>query len=124
MNDKKHSVLKELKHSFEKIEIFKSFLTGAIFFFFPAILLGALTVNIAPLYYYHFIYILIVLYFLLIILGGFSNYIIIVTLKNYQDKLTKFNYTHLLLMLTIISSIIISILFLAGLGYAYMKGVL
>ncbi len=124
MNNKKTSILKDLTHLYSKKELFKSFLTGFIFFIFPATLLGVLTANIAPLYYYRFIYILIVLYLLLIILSDFTNRIIINTLKNYLDKSPEFNYKKLLLILTITSSTLISLLFLAGLGYAYIRGVL
>jgi len=125
MNDKKLSILiKELKLLYSNKQLFKSFLAGAIFFFFPATLLGVLTANIAPLYYYRFIYILVILYILLIILGDFSNRIIIITLKNYLDKSSEFNYKQLLLILSITSSTLISLLFLAGLSYAYIRGVL
>jgi len=124
MNNNSLIMLKELKKIYSKKELLKSFLTGGIFFLFPAALLGGLTINIAPLYYYRFIYIMIILYFLLLGVNYFSNHIIITTLKNYQDKSTEFNYKKLLLILTITSSTITSLLFFAGLSYAYLRGVL
>ncbi len=124
MNNKAFFSLKELKALYPNKELLKSALTGGIFFFFPAALLGGLTINIAPLYYYRFVYIMAMLYGLLLIINYFTSHIVIITLKNYHNYPEKINYNQLLLMIIICSSIIISFLFIGGMAYAYFQGML
>jgi len=110
VNNKKHKRLRNLTIYYLPSAIFKSFLTGFIFFVFPAGLLITVVANIAPLYLYNLIYFLIGLCVILIILITFTNKIVISTLKNYGDRSAELDYKTIYLILNIISGgVIISI---------------
>jgi len=103
--------LRDLKKYYLKKEIFKSILTGFIFFIFPATLIIIITVNIVLLYVYYVIYFLLVIYIILTVLSGYTNKIVIITLKNYKDKTEELDYNHFQVIFTIASSIIILAIF-------------
>ena len=111
MSENKHFRLKHLTIYYLPSAIFKSFLTGAIFFIFPASLLITVTINIMLLYVYNMNYFLLGLCVILIILTVFTNQIVIKTLKNYGDRSTEFDYHKLYWILTAITGGIIIITF-------------
>ena len=111
MNDKRYYHLKDLNIFYLPSFIIKSFLTGLIFFIFPTTLLVLLTVNIVLLYIYNITYFLIVLYVIVLSVAYYSNKIVIGTLKNYGDRSSELDYDHIHLILTVISGVILLVVF-------------
>ncbi len=119
MNNNKYNRLRDLPIFYLPSAIFKSFLTGLIFFIFPATLLVTLTVNVMLLYVYHLLYILIGLYILLVILSFFTNRVIISTLKNYGDRSDEIAYDRIHLIISIIAALLLLVLF--TIIYTYVR---
>ena len=111
MNNKKNYNLKDLNKFYLPSMIFKSFLTGFIFFVFPVALLVTLTVNVMLLYIYNTLYFAIGLYVLTVGVAYFSNKIVIQTLKNYGDKSSELDYDKIHLIITIIAGVVILVIF-------------
>ena len=111
VNNSKHKRLRSLTIYYLPSVVFKSFLTGFIFFVFPAGLLITVVANVVPLYMYNLIYFLIGLCVILIILITFTNKIVINTLKNYGDRSAELDYKTIYLILNLISGGIIVIIF-------------
>ena len=111
VNKDKHYRLKDLTIYYLPSVVFKSILTGFIFFAFPAALLITITVNILLLYVYNLLYFLIVLCVILIILIVFTNKITIKTLKNYGDRGSELDYNSIYLILNIISGGVLILIF-------------
>lgn len=111
VNENKHYRLKHLTIYYLPSAVIKSFLTGIIFFIFPASLLITVTVNILLLYVYNLNYFLLGLCVILIILIAFTNQIVIKTLKNYGDRSNEFDYQKLYWILNAITGGIIIIIF-------------
>jgi len=111
MIDKRHYRLRDLSIYYLPSAIFKSFLTGFIFWLFPATLLVTLTYNIMLLYFYNLMFFLFGLLVALIALAYFGNKIIIKTLKNYGDRSEDFDYRNILIVLTVLSGVTIFLLF-------------
>ena len=117
MNNELHYRLRDLAIYYLPIVIFNSFLTGFLFFLFPAALLITITVNIVLLYVYNLFYFLFGLYIILVVLAAFTNKIVIRTFKNYGDRSNELDYKHIHLVLTVISGFIILILFVIVYNY-------
>ena len=111
VNNNKHYRLKNLTIYYLPKDIFKSFLTGFIFFVFPAGLIITIFANVIPLYLYNLIYFLTGLCVILIILITFTNKIVINTLKNYGDRSDELDYESIYLILNLISSSVLIIMF-------------
>ncbi len=110
----KQGSLLNLKNYYEKSEIFKSILTGIIFFIFPSSLIGLLFANIVVLYVPYLLYLLLALYVMLILISLFSNKVLIETLLNYQDKSLEINYKSIYNKLVMISFSFITIAIIIG----------
>ena len=119
MNDTRFYRLRDLPIFYLPSAIFKSFLTGFIFFIFPTTLLVTLTINVVLLYVYNIVYFLVVLYVIVVVIASYSNKIIITTLKNYGDRSSELNYDKIQLILTVISGVIILLMFLIVYTYFF-----
>lgn len=111
MIDKRHYRLRDLTIYYLPSAIFKSFLTGFIFWIFPSALLITLTYNIMLLYFYNLMFFLFGLLVALIALSYFGNKTIIRTLKNYGDRSEDLDYRNILIVLTVLSGLTIFSLF-------------
>lgn len=112
MSDKLHNRLLDLRIYYMPIVIFKSFITGFLFFLFPTVLLVTIMVNIVLLYAYLLIQFLGGLFILLVIISFFTNKIIINTFKNYGDRSADLDYSRIYVILNIISFVSILTIFI------------
>lgn len=110
----KNTSVFKLEDYYSKTEIFKSLLTGFIFFAFPSILVITIFANIVVLYVPYLIYLVLVLYILIVLISLFSCKISIDTLKNYKRKLLEIDYKIIYYKLAFTSFISITILFIIG----------
>ena len=112
MSDKLHNRLLDLRIYYLPIVIFNSFITGFLFFLFPAALLVTIMVNIVLLYAYLLIEFLGGLFILLVILSLFNNKITIDTFKNYGDRSNELNYSRIYVILNLISFVSLLTIFI------------
>ncbi len=112
MNDKLHNRLLDLRIYYLPIVIFNCFITGFLFFLFPAALLVTIMVNIVLLYAYLLIEFLGGLFILLVVLSFFTNKITIDTFKNYGDRSTELNYPRIYVILNLISFVSLLTIFI------------
>lgn len=66
-------------------ELFKSFLTGFLYFLLPSVLIIALGVNLIITFYYIFMWYYVIMFLILFILVYYGICKVIETLKNYND---------------------------------------
>ncbi len=122
MNDNKADSFEVLKTMYLNSLLLKSFLTGLSFFIFPAYLVKIITNGIANVYPAMRVMMLITSYLSFLLISYFANKIVIVTLKNYGDNSSKFNYKQFLLGLRIKTGLLITLFFMLGIIFTGIKG--
>lgn len=104
----------ELGNYYSVPELFKSFLTGLIFFIVPSSLFIVLFVSIIVLYVPYLIYFLLGLYVIIVLISMFSNKVMIETLTSYQDKTDELDLKVMYYKFVLLSMIDITIVFIVG----------
>lgn len=85
---------------YSREEIGKSFLTGFLYFFFPASLVIAIGVNLLITFYFVYIWFYVIMFLILFALVYYGTCKVIQTLKNYND-VTIIRYTRIKLIIMI-----------------------
>lgn len=116
----KETYLVNLHYHYLIFELFKSWLTGMIFYILPGILAVVIFANIVVLYVPYLLYLMLVLYICLVLISLFSNKVIIETLKNYRDKSLEIDYKTIYIKLVVLSAIILALPALIGYSIYYI----